>query len=96
MAHGATTAFIAGDWTCVTRLGCALLQNAFQRSDEVKYPTTDPVLQDLYHAIHMLGVVLGLGFSDSGWGLSIEARSVMSMLPNKGANRPKKRARSFL
>ena len=70
--RSAASAFCAGDWTTVTRVGALLLNNAFQSSDCERYPLSDAQLADVFSAIDTLNKVLGLGFSDIGWCLAIE------------------------
>lgn len=72
--RAAISSFISGDWSTVTRIGCALFQNAFQSSDPNKYRLDDPHLLSIFQSgIACLLAMLEMGYSDNcGWRLAME------------------------
>ena len=80
-ARAALVAFVAGDWCTVTRMGALLLNNAFQSSDADRFPLSDQQLADCFCAVDVLNKVLGLGYSDRGWGLCLEQDRPPSVSP---------------
>ena len=59
VARSSADAFIAGDWSCVSLLGCVLLKNAFQTSH--RKPADDAMLKQLWDGLCVLMDVLLMG-----------------------------------
>ena len=62
-AKQARSAFLAGDWALVTRLGGTLLHIAIQTSDPADVPSDDEDIQRLFAAVDILQSVLSSGYS---------------------------------
>ena len=69
----ARSAFLAGDWSLVTRLGGTLLHIAMQTSDPSDVPDDDNDIKRLFAAVDILQSVLASGYSKEGWRLAPES-----------------------
>jgi hypothetical protein len=72
-AKQARSAFLAGDWALVTRLGGTLLHIAIQTSDPADVPSDDEDIQRLFAAVDILQSVLSSGYSKDCWRLAPES-----------------------
>ena len=72
-ARAAIATFLAGDWATVTRIGCILLNNAFQSADPAIYEYSDTELLTVYQkGVGLLSEVLKAGFTGTGLRLAME------------------------
>ena len=72
-AKQARSAFLAGDWALVTRLGGTLLHISIQTSDPADVPSDDEDVQRLFAAVDILQSVLSSGYSKNCWRLAPES-----------------------
>ena len=72
-AKQARSAFLAGDWALVTRLGGTLLHISIQTSDPADVPSDDEDIQRLFAAVDILQSVLSSGYSKNCWRLAPES-----------------------
>ena len=71
-ARAAAAIFLSGDWCTLTKLQVILLNNAFQNSDPVRYPTQDPSLRRVFDSISILSHLMNQSYSNLGWRLALE------------------------
>lgn len=71
--RAAMSIFISGDWSTMTRVGCVLINNAFQASDPTRYRLDDEHLMTIFGGgIECLMALLNMAYSDYGWRLALE------------------------
>ena len=70
--YAARTGSVGGDWACLTRIGAMIVQNAFQTSDEEKYPMENEHLKAIFAGLSLLLETHARSFSDLGWRLALE------------------------
>lgn len=71
--RAAMSIFISGDWSTITRVGCVLINNAFQASDPTRYRLDDEHLKTIFGGgIECLMALLNMAYSDYGWRMALE------------------------